>query len=28
VKWYADNRDWWEPLLERAPVNENDDAWK
>ena len=25
VEWYADNRDWWEPLLERAPVVE--DAW-
>jgi dTDP-glucose 4,6-dehydratase len=26
VKWYADNRDWWEPLKERAPVEET--AWK
>ena len=23
--WYRDNRDWWEPLLERAPVQER--AW-
>ena len=22
VQWYADNRAWWEPLLDRAPVNE------
>jgi dTDP-glucose 4,6-dehydratase len=27
VQWYADNRAWWEPLLERAPVRE-DVAWK
>ncbi len=26
VDWYADNRDWWEPLKERAPVEES--AWK
>ncbi len=26
VEWYAGNRAWWEPLLERAPVNETD-AW-
>ena len=25
VHWYADNRDWWEPLKERAPVRET--AW-
>jgi dTDP-glucose 4,6-dehydratase len=25
IRWYADNRDWWAPLLERAPVKE--DAW-
>jgi dTDP-glucose 4,6-dehydratase len=25
VRWYADNRDWWEPLKERAPVEES--AW-
>ena len=25
VEWYADNRDWWEPLKERAPVVET--AW-
>jgi len=25
VAWYADNRDWWEPLKERAPVVET--AW-
>ena len=25
VDWYADNRDWWEPLKERAPVVET--AW-
>ena len=25
VRWYADNRDWWEPLRERAPVEES--AW-
>jgi dTDP-glucose 4,6-dehydratase len=24
VAWYADNRDWWEPLLSRAPVVEGD----
>jgi len=27
VQWYADNRAWWEPLLERAPVDETA-AWK
>ena len=26
VHWYADNRDWWEPLRDRAPVAE-DSAW-
>lgn len=26
VRWYAENRDWWEPLLDRAPVKE-DQAW-
>jgi dTDP-glucose 4,6-dehydratase len=26
VQWYAANRDWWEPLKERAPVEES--AWK
>jgi dTDP-glucose 4,6-dehydratase len=26
VQWYAANRDWWEPLKERAPVEET--AWK
>jgi dTDP-glucose 4,6-dehydratase len=26
VAWYADNRDWWEPLKQRAPVEET--AWK
>src|SRR5918999_1082482 len=25
VQWYADNRDWWEPLKESAPVEER--AW-
>ncbi|WP_412537735.1 GDP-mannose 4,6-dehydratase [Longispora sp. K20-0274] len=25
VTWYAENRDWWQPLLDRRPVNEN--AW-
>ena len=25
ARWYADNRAWWEPLLERAPVDES--AW-
>jgi dTDP-glucose 4,6-dehydratase len=25
VAWYADNRDWWEPLRDRAPVDEA--AW-
>src|SRR5215469_15193030 len=25
AEWYAANRDWWEPLRERAPVREN--AW-
>ncbi len=23
VRWYADNRDWWEPLMDRAPVVES-----
>ncbi len=27
VQWYAANREWWEPLLERAPVDETA-AWK
>jgi dTDP-glucose 4,6-dehydratase len=26
VRWYADNRDWWEPLKRRAPVEET--AWR
>src|ERR671915_1485301 len=26
VQWYAENRDWWEPLKERAPVEES--AWR
>ena len=26
VAWYANNRAWWQPLLDRAPVNE-DIAW-
>jgi dTDP-glucose 4,6-dehydratase len=26
VAWYAENRDWWEPLKERAPVEET--AWQ
>jgi dTDP-glucose 4,6-dehydratase len=26
VSWYADNRDWWEPLRDRAPVDEA--AWR
>ncbi len=26
VQWYVDNRDWWEPLRERAPVDEA--AWR
>src|SRR5204863_8797240 len=26
VEWYADHRDWWEPLRERAPVDEA--AWR
>jgi dTDP-glucose 4,6-dehydratase len=26
VEWYASNRDWWEPLKERAPVEET--AWR
>ena len=25
IRWYAANREWWEPLLERAPVKE--EAW-
>ena len=28
AQWYRDNRAWWEPLLERRPVDENDDSWK
>jgi dTDP-glucose 4,6-dehydratase len=27
VRWYADHRDWWEPLLGRAPVDEAT-SWK
>jgi dTDP-glucose 4,6-dehydratase len=27
VRWYADNRDWWEPLRERVPVEESA-AWR
>jgi dTDP-glucose 4,6-dehydratase len=26
VRWYAENRDWWQPLRERAPVEESA-AW-
>jgi dTDP-glucose 4,6-dehydratase len=26
VRWYAENRDWWEPLKRRAPVEET--AWR
>jgi dTDP-glucose 4,6-dehydratase len=26
VRWYADNRDWWAPLRDRAPVDEA--AWR
>ncbi len=26
IRWYAENRDWWEPLLQRAMVRE--DNWK
>jgi dTDP-glucose 4,6-dehydratase len=26
IRWYADNRDWWEPLKRRAPVEET--AWR
>ena len=26
VRWYAEHRSWWEPLLDRAPVNE-EVAW-
>jgi spore maturation protein CgeB len=26
VQWYADNRDWWQPLKQRAPVEET--AWR
>ena len=26
VEWYAENRHWWEPLKERAPVEET--AWR
>lgn len=25
IRWYAENRDWWEPLRDRSPVVEN--AW-
>jgi len=27
VRWYADNRSWWEPLKDRAPVDESR-AWR
>jgi nucleoside-diphosphate-sugar epimerase len=27
VRWYADNREWWEPLRGRAPVAEAE-AWR
>jgi dTDP-glucose 4,6-dehydratase len=27
VRWYGENREWWEPLKERAPVEESA-AWK
>jgi dTDP-glucose 4,6-dehydratase len=27
VRWYAENRDWWEPLRERVPVEESA-AWR
>jgi len=27
VRWYADNREWWEPLRGRAPVDESS-AWR
>jgi dTDP-glucose 4,6-dehydratase len=27
VAWYAANREWWEPLRDRAPVAE-DSAWR
>jgi dTDP-glucose 4,6-dehydratase len=27
VRWYAEHRDWWEPLRGRAPVDETE-AWK
>jgi dTDP-glucose 4,6-dehydratase len=27
VRWYAEHRDWWEPLRDRAPVAEQT-AWK
>jgi dTDP-glucose 4,6-dehydratase len=27
VAWYAEHREWWEPLRERAPVAETS-AWK
>jgi dTDP-glucose 4,6-dehydratase len=23
VRWYADHRSWWEPLMDRAPVVES-----
>ncbi len=26
VAWYRENRDWWEPLKKRAPVEET--AWR
>ena len=28
VQWYADNRDWWEPLRGRAPVSEGSEWQK
>ena len=28
VQWYAENREWWEPLKDRAPVDETSNAWK
>ena len=26
TRWYAENREWWEPLRDRAPVEET--AWE
>jgi dTDP-glucose 4,6-dehydratase len=26
VKWYADHREWWEPLKRRKPIDES--AWR